>query len=386
LASRHHVRSSAKSFNSEFGVPLTILGLGTGWNNPLAWLGIIFQGFEQIIFKEDYPEILVLEVGADNPGDIQKISKWLHPDITVITQFQPVPVHIEFFKNRDELIREKGYLVEATKKGGLVLYTSDDHDSHELSKLSKAKTASYGFENWSDIKVESLDTLYEVYGDFEAPAGISARITQGDKSIPMRINGVLGGGVVYAALPALYIGTLFDINLIEGAQAIEGYEKPAGRMRVLRGEKRTTIIDDTYNASPKAVEHALNTLESLHTDGKKIAMLGDMLELGSASEGEHERIGAVAQKSCHILVTVGRRARAIAEGAMSAGMDEANIYQFDKSTEAGIFVETIMANNDIILVKGSQSIRMEKAVLEIMASVDMAKDLLVRQDTEWSKK
>jgi UDP-N-acetylmuramoyl-tripeptide--D-alanyl-D-alanine ligase len=106
LNQNHHVRSSAKSFNSDFGVPLTILGLPTGWNSILSWILIVLIVFEQIIFKEDYPEILVLEVGADRPGDIKKIAKWLHPDITVITQFQPVPVHVEFFKDRQHLIDE----------------------------------------------------------------------------------------------------------------------------------------------------------------------------------------------------------------------------------------------------------------------------------------
>jgi UDP-N-acetylmuramoyl-tripeptide--D-alanyl-D-alanine ligase len=386
LMEHYHTRASAKSFNSEFGVPLTILGEDTGWGSPFKWFLIILRGFEQILFTVEYPEILVLEVGADTPGDIKKITKWLHPDITVVTQFQKVPVHIEFFKNREALIAEKGYLVRATKKSGVVLFTSDDHDSHELSKLSKAKITSFGFENWSDIRIESLDTLYEVYGDTEAPAGVSARITMNDTSIPLRIMGVLGGGMMYAALPALYIGTLFDINLIEGANALTLYDKPKGRMRLVRGIKKTTIIDDTYNASPKAVEHALKTLESLHTDGKKIAVLGDMLELGIQSDSEHYRIGQVAAGSVHMLVTIGKRSRSIAEGALAAGMSEEYIYQFNTATEAGVFVETLLANNDIILVKGSQSIRAEKVVEEIMAAPDMAHELLVRQDSAWANK
>lgn len=386
LSVSHHVRKSEKSFNSEFGVPLTILGEGTGWSNPLAWLLIIIRGFEQIFWREDYPEILVLEVGADRPGDIKAISKWLHPDITVITQFAPVPVHVEFFKDRGELIKEKGYLVHATKKNGIVLYTSDNHDSHMLAKTGKSNLVSYGFENWSDIKIENFETLYERVGDAERPVGITSRVTYKDTSVPMKMQGVLGAGVLYSALPALYIGQHFGINLIEGTQALEVYEKPRGRMRLVRGIKGSTIIDDTYNASPKAVEHALKTLESLHSDGKKIAVLGDMLELGVQSESEHERIGVVAQKSCHILVTIGTRARAIAEGALSAGMDESTIYQFDKSREAGVFVESILEESDIILVKGSQSIRTEKVVEEIMSEAGSAHELLVRQDKEWSKK
>ncbi|MEN9852112.1 MAG: hypothetical protein RI996_55 [Candidatus Parcubacteria bacterium] len=386
LAMHRHVRKSDKSYNSEFGVTLTILGAESGWSSPKAWLAIIVKSLWQLLVKVDYPEILVLEVGADGPGDIQRISKWLKPDITVVTQFQKVPVHIEFFKDRAELIREKGYLVEATKRDGLILFTSDDHDSHELSKLSHVQKVSFGFENWSDIKAESVDTLYEVIGDTENPVGLSARVTLGDTSMPMRIMGVLGGGHIYSALPALYIGTLFGVNLHEGIQAIEMKPKPKGRMRLLRGVKKTTIIDDTYNASPKAVEHALRTLSGLHTNGKKIAVLGDMAELGKESASEHFRIGEVVAESAHVLVTIGIKSREIAEGALSRGMLDSQIFQYESSSEAGIFVETILEKEDIVLVKGSQSVRAEKVVEEILAEADRVGELLVRQETEWKKR
>jgi UDP-N-acetylmuramoyl-tripeptide--D-alanyl-D-alanine ligase len=267
-----------------------------------------------------------------------------------------------------------------------VLFTSDDHDSHELTKLSHIKKASFGFENWSDIKAESVDTLYEVMGDMESPVGLSARITLGDTSMPMRIMGVLGGGHIYSALPALYIGTLFNTNLHDGIQAIEMSPKPKGRMRLLRGVKKTTIIDDTYNASPKAVEHALRTLASLHTNGKKVAVLGDMAELGTESGSEHFRIGEVAAESAHVLVTIGQRSREIAEGALSKGMLDSQIFQYESSREAGVFVETLLEPEDIILVKGSQSVRAEKVVEEILAEADRMNELLVRQDSEWKKR
>ena len=386
LMEHTHVRASSKSFNSEFGVPLTILGEDTGWSSLSLWVLIMLRGLSKCIFKQDYPKVLVLEVGADRKGDIKKITKWLKPDITVVTQFQKVPVHIENYSSREELIKEKGYLVKATKKSGLVIFTSDDHDSHELSKFAKSKTASFGFENWSDIKVESLDTLYESYGDLETPIGLSARITMGDSSVPMRMMGIVGGGMVYAALPALYIGTLFGINLVNGVQSLVLFDSPKGRMKLLRGVKKSTVIDDTYNASPKAVSHALKTLKGLHTDGKKIAVLGDMLELGDGSKQSHFEIGQEVAQTVHILVTVGKKSRDIVDGAMSSGMKDDYIYQFDNSVEAGVFTEKLIAQNDIILVKGSQGMRMEKAVEEIMAEVDRKEELLARQDAEWKNR
>lgn len=384
LASNFHVRKSAKSFNSEFGVPLTILGIDyLPSSNPLEWANILFVGIEQILFTDDYPKVLVLEVGADHKGDIKQITRFVHPDISVITQFQPVPVHIENFASREELIAEKGNLVHATKKNGLVLYTSDDHDSHELAKQAKCAIESYGFENWSDIRATSVDTLYEQFGEYEYPKGTAARIEMGDETATLMIPGVLGGGSVYASLAALYIGTKFGISLEDGAQVLSASFRAPGRMRILRGVKYSTIIDDTYNASPKAVEHALKTLSSLHIDGKKIAVLGDMLELGKQSVEEHARIGALAAKSAHYLVCVGKRAQTMAEAALDAGMPESCIFQEDTSVSARKLVESLIGKEDVILVKGSQGMRMERIVEEIMAEPDRKSELLVRQDAGW---
>ena len=106
LSDNVHVRKSDKSFNSEIGVPLTILGCQNGWTDPLAWAMNILHGFELIIFKSDYPKFLVLEIGADHPGDIESISKWLVSDIVVITKIGEVPVHVEFFSSPEAPIKE----------------------------------------------------------------------------------------------------------------------------------------------------------------------------------------------------------------------------------------------------------------------------------------
>ncbi|MDO8590711.1 MAG: cyanophycin synthetase, partial [bacterium] len=165
----------------------------------------------------------------------------------------------------------------------------------------------------------------------------------------------------------------------------------------------TTVIDDTYNSSPVAVAEALRTLAEVKVDaspsaqdlaqddpearprGRKIAVLGDMLELGKYSIKAHEKAGKEAVGAADILVTVGLRARDIAMGALDNGMDEKNIFQFDDTKEAGKHVETIMAEGDIVLVKGSQGMRMERIVEEIMAHPEDKDILLVRQEEEWQK-
>ena len=143
------------------------------------------------------------------------------------------------------------------------------------------------------------------------------------------------------------------------------------------------IIDDTYNSSPTACELALSTLSEVKYGGRKIAVLGDMLELGRFSSEEHEKIGALVPRTADMLLTVGIRARKIAEAALAAGMDEEHILQYEDSQRAGRELQALLKSGDVVLIKASQGIRAERIVEEIMAHPDEASSLLVRQDTEW---
>jgi UDP-N-acetylmuramoyl-tripeptide--D-alanyl-D-alanine ligase len=150
--------------------------------------------------------------------------------------------------------------------------------------------------------------------------------------------------------------------------------------------KGSIIIDDTYNSSPVAAEAALETLKEVSSNGRKIVALGDMLELGEDSEEAHRSIGKIAKDSCNFLITVGEMAKFIKAGAIEAGMQKENIFEFLNSTEAGDFLRDFIKTGDIILVKGSQGIRMERVVAAILQDIDMKGNLLVRQEKEWLDK
>ena len=155
-------------------------------------------------------------------------------------------------------------------------------------------------------------------------------------------------------------------------------------MRLISGIKDTMIIDDSYNSSPVAAEVALQTLKKVEAK-RKIVALGDMRELGSYAKEEHQKLGKSVATVADILITVGPLSRDTVQGALDAGMDEKNIFQFDDSQKAGKFLETILKEGDIVLVKGSQNtIFMERLVLEIMKHPERAEELLVRQEEEWN--
>jgi UDP-N-acetylmuramyl pentapeptide synthase len=168
-------------------------------------------------------------------------------------------------------------------------------------------------------------------------------------------------------------------------QSLEGYKTTPGRMKLIDGINNSTIIDDSYNSSPVALYEALNVLDAVNAPGKKIAVLGDMMELGSFAADEHKKAGEKVAAIADMLVTVCVRARYFAEGARKGGMEKKNILQFDDSQIAGQKLAGKLGHGDIVLVKGSQSVRMERVVEEIMEHPEEKKELLVRQEKEWQK-
>jgi len=385
MSSEYFVRKSEKSYNSDIGIPLTILGCPNAWFNPILWLRNIIIGLELIVFKSEYPEWLILEVGADRPGDIKEITKWLRPQIVVLTSFAKVPVHIEFFKNREQVIREKQYLVDALKHDGTLIVNGNDEDSMKIKESSKNISFVYGTDKLADLIATEAVNYYDQDKKIE---GLTFKVEYEGNIVPIVIKGSLGAKSIYSSLAAIAVGLTQKINIVKSAEALLGLEVSKGRMRIINGIKGTTIIDDSYNSSPVALASALYSLKHIKTkrNARKFAILGDMMELGKHSSDEHYKAGKIVAEVCDVLYTVGIRSRKIVGGALDGLMDEKNIFQFDDSVTAGKALQDMIKKNDIMLIKGSQSTRMEKTILEVMLEPERAEELLVRQEEEWKIK
>ncbi len=377
LSSAFFVRKSEKSFNSEIGVPLSILGCDNGGLNPFIWIKTLLEGFALILFKNHYPKWLILEVGADHPGDISSIAKWLKPDIAVITRFAEIPAHVEYFNSPAEVIKEKKNLAKYLKKDGVLILNHDDESVLETKNEYNKKTLTYGFNEEANIIGSNVNIAYN---EQKKVKGISFKVEYGGTVLPVGIGGVLGVQHIYPALAAIAVGASQDLNLVEMSQSImDNHKSQPGRMRVIRGLKGSTIIDDSYNSSPLAVQWALKTLNEIENSGRKIAVLGDMMELGRYTVSAHKKAGENVAGVCDMLLTVGMRSKDIADGALNAGMHESKIFQFEDSQKAGSFLQNQIQEGDVILVKGSRwATRMERTVEEIMARPELADKLLVR--------
>ncbi len=382
LKNNHSVRKSEKSFNSELGVPLTVLGLQNAWNNPFLWLKNILDGFFIMLFPGEYPDILVLEMGVDRPGDMAAMCRWIKPDVVVLTRLPDVPVHVEYFSSPEAVVAEKMELVKALKPDGILVYNNDDEQI--VRAVQEVRQQAIGFSRYSlsDFTASADKVLYRD----GVPDGFEFLLTHNKTTKIVRITGSLGVQHTYNIAAAIAVARVVGVSLDEAVEALREYESPAGRMRILPGLKDTMIVDDTYNSSPTAAERALLSLKELYGHKRKIVVLGDMLELGDFSSEEHEKLGALVAKVAGVLVTVGVRARKIAEGALEHGMDEAAIFQYDSVERASNELQEMMRPGDYILVKGSQGVRLEKLVEEIMAYPEDAPVLLVRQSEEWRRR
>ena len=380
-------RKSMKSFNSEIGVPLTVLGLENKWSSVFGWASNITQGFFMVIFPSLYPELLVLEVGADHPGDIKRITAWLSPDITVVTRIPDLPVHVEYFSSPEEVKKEKSELVKALKKTGVFIANADDVAVVGLASLTRARMVTYGFGETAMVRGSSPEIDYHERDDRKVPIGMKFNIDYKGEMHEVKLKGILGTHVASAALAAAAVGIARNITLKAIVESLAVLESPRGRMRILAGRSGSTLIDDTYNSSPVALTAALLTLKGMKAN-HRVAVLGDMLELGKYSNTEHWDIGRELGSWVDQLVTVGQRARGIAEGAKTAGLPEGKIRTFANSKEAGEWLMPELKTGDVVLVKGSQGsganmVRMERAVKAMMTHPEDADKFLVRQEKEW---
>lgn len=376
------VRKSEKSMNSEFGVPLTILGLENAWNDPIKWAINLLRG-ALIIFAKKYPAWLILEVGADRPGDISNIARWLRPDVAVITGVPEIPAHVEYFKSPEDIVREKKSLAQYLRPGGKLIVYGDDLRMRHVRSEFRGASLMYGLEKDNDYYASHEEIIYEE----GVPAGIRFRINHDGYSLPTSVYGALGRPRVYASLAAIAVGECIGVDPVSSSRALTGWNPPPGRVRIIPGARGSIIIDDTYNSSPAAALAALDILKEVKAK-RKIALMGDMLELGRYSKDAHRKVGERAADVADMLVTVGFRSRAMGEAALDAGMKDAQVreYELGESARAGEELLREIREGDVILVKGSQGIRMEKAVKVLMAEPGHAPEILVRQDEAWENR
>lgn len=364
LAAQGHIRKTSSNFNNELGLSLSILGEWSRIGRPVwfFWLRVCLVSLKRLVIRDGrYPRTLVLEYGSDKPGDIRKLLRIARPDIGVITAIGNIPVHVENYSGGVEAVfKEKSKIISVLTAVQTAILNADDPFYRKLRGRTRAKIISYGFSESADVRVMNFTHIARE----ERLEGIAFKIKFQNSLIPVAVRSAFSVSHAYAVACAVAVGIECGINPVDILDRMREYRPVEGRSLIREGIKRTQIIDESYNSSPLALETALKTLGMI-LNRRRIAVLGDMLELGDYTLGAHERAGEQAAKAVDVLVTVGPRAKFIGYKAREKGLAAEKIYTCETAEEAGRKLQELIREGDVVLIKGSHSIGLEKVVEEV---------------------
>ncbi|MDR2581538.1 MAG: UDP-N-acetylmuramoyl-tripeptide--D-alanyl-D-alanine ligase [Fibromonadaceae bacterium] len=325
LSNSYNTHVTKGNLNNLFGVPMTLLGL-----------------------KAEH-EAAVIEMGTSLPGEIRQLSQAAAPDIAVITNV--APAHLDGLGSLEGVFEEKKSIVDGFEKSGTLVINADDVRLSKIRSTKKYKVLTYGVQRGT---VKPDEVLWE-------NGCASFRIARTWFKLEMP-----GLHSLYNALAAIAVGELLRIPKGVIAEAISSVKAYDMRMQILEGND-ITVISDCYNANPYAMEVSLKTLANIPCSGRKIAVLGDMKELGERSKEYHRKTGsALAKLSIDYLVAIGNDALEYCEGAEEAGLKAGRIKYFENNASAIDALKLLLRKKDMVLVKGSRSMKLEEVANNLL--------------------
>ncbi len=370
LAQKYRVRLHEGNHNTHMSVPLAILGIPYPENvrSFSAWQQVLKQAKARVLAPTDV-DVIIQELGTDQPGDIAQFGTYLKPDIAVITAV--TPEHMEFFKTMDAVAHEE---LAAGNFSKLALINRDDIDGAYAQHLTNGNIDTYGTSAAAEYHFEEQDFSVEgghvgMFVGPEMPDGVQAAVK------------VLGEHNVRPAIAGAAVGLKFGLSGEEIAAGLANMRPVAGRMSLLRGLNGSSIIDDTYNSSPVAASSAVQTFYALQAP-QRIAIMGSMNELGESSAAEHEKIGKLFHPDMvDWVITIGDEAgKYLAPAAHSNGCQ---VKPFMNAIQAGAFAHSVLEKGALVLAKGSQGDVYAEEAIKILLHDQADVTKLVRQSPAW---
>jgi len=332
LSARYAVHKSAENLNNHLGVPLTLLGLTPA------------------------DEVAVLEFGMSHAGEIARLARIALPAVGVVTNV--APVHLEFFDSLAGIAAAKRELVENLASPSTAILNYDDQQVRCFREGFTGRAVTYGFEPGADYRATGFRLEAGPQGDVGSAFHVRGPEFDADLrlSLPGRHN-------VANALAAIAAGRLLGVALSAIATALAEFRPMRQRTEVERIAPGVTLINDCYNSNPRAMEQMLQLMREWPGAARRIVIAGEMLELGPSAPELHRGVGrAAAVAGLNWLLGVQGDARFILEGAIAAGLPRERCRFFDAVLEAGAFCRPILQSGDLVLVKGSRGVHLEKAV------------------------
>ena len=373
LSQKYRVRLHEGNHNTHLSAPLAILGINFPGNprNFWQWHKVFSAARKRIKSPSSQePQIIIQELGTDHPGDIERFSKYLAPNIAVITSVSPE--HMEFFGSIDAVAQEE---LGAASFAEIAILNQDDISADFFKYVQNSNISTYssiGGANYNFI-ANSFSLIDGFGGKIQTPeyGEINVRVKVFGEHSLRPITGAVAVSAKLGLSSQEIIGGLVSLKPIPG------------RMNFMRGVKESVLIDDTYNSSPAALEAAIQTLYALSAPSK-IAIIGSMNELGESSAFEHQKIGEMLDGiSLSWVITVGEQANRFL--ATAARLRGCQVYEAKNAIDAGTFAHKIMERGSLVLLKGSQGeVYLEEATKILLLNKE-DENLLVRQDEKWKK-
>lgn len=381
LSRLYEVRKTDGNYNNEIGIPLTIIGAKSGESSIIGWFFVCIKWVAVVLLPVRYPDILVLEVGIDRPGDMEYLTGFLPVKIGIATQISGS--HMAYFGSIANIAKEKSRLIAALPEDGTAILNADDKRVMKMSEKTKASVLTYGFSEHAIVRADHIIS----HRGAKLVEGFSFKLNYDGKSIPVRLPKIVARHYIPAALVAAAVGLALKMNLVEIAESLERFESLPGRLRLLPGRDGISMLDDTYNASPASAEAALEAMGSMMAP-RKVAILGDMLELGLEADALHAALAsAVIASGANVVMTVGKHMRALHEALLATEeYSRKQLLWMPDPVAAVDAVLKLVRPDDLVLIKGSRSMRMELLVEQLLVDVRDAKDLLCCQTDAWKKR
>lgn len=371
LSGRFRVRMEGGNHNTHLSVPLAILGVEypQDVHSPAAWLAA-YRAAKMRVRQPSDADVIVQELGTDHPGDIARFGKYLRPDIAVITAVSPE--HMEFFDSVEAVAREE---LAVTAYSSTAIINRDDIDAAYARYALTNDIYTYGASEQAQYRIDFIDAA--------SPDGIMGRFFTPDWE-PLSVNlQVIGVPAIKAAAAAGAVAARLGMPPGEIAIGMAKFKPVSGRMQLLRGIKRSLIVDDSYNSSPAAAIASLDTIYAMKAD-KRIAILGSMNELGQFSEQAHRQVGSYCDPALlDTLITIGEDAeKYLAPAARDKGCQ---VHSFASPYDAGGFAGSQVTPRTVILVKGSQNRVFAEEAVKVLLHDAADESRLVRQSPAWMK-
>jgi UDP-N-acetylmuramoyl-tripeptide--D-alanyl-D-alanine ligase len=334
LQTRYRVAKSEGNLNNEFGLPLSLLRIG------------------------DEAEIGVLEMGMNHRGEIRKLAGIAQPSVGVVTNVNAA--HLEFFESVDEIALAKRELIEGLGAGGVAVLNAGDERVRRFAEAHPGRSVTFAVDREADFQARDLES--------KGPQGVRFQLrwrTQdgGEKETAFE-SPLPGRHNVGNVAAAIAVAAAFGIEPPELVEAVAGLRAFRMRGEVLES-KGLKILNDCYNANPAAVAAMLEVLR--HTPARRrVAVLGEMRELGESSAALHREIGAAAAAAADAVVTVQGHAAEIAAGAVAAGLTASAAHFFEDAETAGDFLTRYLKAGDAVLFKASRAVGLERAVEKVV--------------------